>query len=206
MSKNGHMDNTQFWAGAFGDEYVARNTSAASLAARIAQFAQILRHTNGIGSVTELGANVGLNLLAIRALYPRCELAAVEINTKAVAQLRQIDRVSVTHASLLDVPAPQADIALTAGVLIHMEPNDVPRAYQRLFAAARRYVLLLEYYNPTPVEVSYRGQAGRLFKRDWAGEMIDTFPSLKLKAYGFFYRRDPAWPEDDVNWFLLAKL
>ena len=64
---------------------------------------------------------------------------------------------------------------------------------------------IAEYYNPTPVEVKYRGHDGRLFKRDFAGEMLDRFPDLKLVDYGFNYHRDHNFPQDDGNWFLLEK-
>ena len=65
-------------------------------------------------------------------------------------------------------------------------------------------MLIVEYYNPTPVTVSYRGNDDRLFKRDFAGEMIDKY-NMKLVDYGFVYHRDNMFPLDDMNWFLLEK-
>ena len=41
----------------------------------------------------------------------------------------------------------------------------------------------------------------RLFKRDFAGEMLDRFSDLRLVDYGFRYHRDPAHPADDLTWF-----
>jgi spore coat polysaccharide biosynthesis protein SpsF len=35
--------------------------------------------------------------------------------------------------------------------------------------------------------------------------MLDMFPALKLIDYGFAYHRDPAFPQDDVTWFLMEK-
>jgi hypothetical protein len=64
--------------------------------------------------------------------------------------------------------------------------------------------MVCEYYNPTPVTVPYRGNDDRLFKRDFAGELIDRF-GMKLIDYGFVYRRDNVCPADDVTWFLLEK-
>jgi len=63
----------------------------------------------------------------------------------------------------------------------------------------------VEYYNPVPVEVSYRGHQGKLFKRDFSGEMLDKFKDLRLIRYGFVYHRDPSFPQDDITWFLLEK-
>jgi spore coat polysaccharide biosynthesis protein SpsF len=64
--------------------------------------------------------------------------------------------------------------------------------------------MVCEYYNPTPVSIGYRGHEDRLFKRDFAGELIDLY-GLKLIDYGFIYHRDPVAPQDDATWFLMQK-
>jgi hypothetical protein len=61
-----------------------------------------------------------------------------------------------------------------------------------------------EYYDPNPVVVKYRGNEERLFKRDFAGELIDKY-NLRLVDYGFIYHRDAGFPRDDWTWFLLEK-
>ena len=71
--------------------------------------------------------------------------------------------------------------------------------------ASNRYILIGEYYNPTPVTINYRGHDDRLFKRDFAGEMLDKHRNLKLVDYGFLYHRDNYFDQDDINWFLLEK-
>jgi hypothetical protein len=43
------------------------------------------------------------------------------------------------------------------------------------------------------------------FKRDFAGEIMDRFPDLRLVDYGFVYHRDPQFPQDDFTWFLMEK-
>jgi hypothetical protein len=53
--------------------------------------------------------------------------------------------------------------------------------------------------------VNYRGYQDKLFKRDFAGEMLDAFKDLKLLDYGFTYHRDNQFPQDDMTWFLLEK-
>jgi len=74
-----------------------------------------------------------------------------------------------------------------------------------MYRSSRRLILVAEYYNPTPVAVPYRGHTDRLFKRDFAGELLDRHPDLNLIDYGFAYRRDPVMPMDDATWFLLGK-
>ncbi|MFV2092611.1 MAG: pseudaminic acid biosynthesis-associated methylase [Hyphomicrobiales bacterium] len=72
-------------------------------------------------------------------------------------------------------------------------------------ACSNRYLLIIEYYNPTPTEVSYRGNTERLYKRDFAGEILDRYPNLALTSYGFQYHRDTNFPADDSTWFLMEK-
>jgi len=77
--------------------------------------------------------------------------------------------------------------------------------YQKLYSSTNKYILICEYYNPKPDVVKYRGHTDRLFRRDFAGEMLDKFNDLSLLDYGFVYHRDPAFPQDDFSWFLLDK-
>ena len=54
--------------------------------------------------------------------------------------------------------------------------------------------------------LSYRGNENKLFKRDFAGEILSKFSDLRLLKYGFRYRNDPVFPLDDITWFLLEKV
>lgn len=195
-----------FWAGEFGDEYIRRNDGEKRVAAKLSMFSKILARTNSVNSVRELGANIGLNMLALKNLLPDAKLQAIEINEIAFARLSSIEGVDARLGSLLDdhQMAP-VDMAFTAGVLIHINPDALATAYQRLWEASQRYIVIVEYYNPSPVAIPYRGHEGRLFKRDFAGEMMDMYPSLKLVDYGFVYHRDPNFPGDDLSWFVMEK-
>jgi pseudaminic acid biosynthesis-associated methylase len=192
-----------FWAGEFGDAYTERNKNVL-MPSRLAIFVRALGRARGIASALEVGCNVGENLDALRLLFPAIKTAGIEINAMAAEQATTKGH-SIVCASVLDEPrADSADLVFTSGVLIHIDPAALDATYRFVFEHSRRYVLLIEYFNPMPVEVSYRGHAEKLFKRDFAGEMLDRFP-LHLVDYGFMWRRDPVFPQDDVTWFLLAK-
>jgi pseudaminic acid biosynthesis-associated methylase len=197
----------EFWAGDFGTGYIDRNRSAQQLAGYIAMFKDIIARTGPIKSCIELGANVGLNLQALSLLVPGIHTKAVEINPDAAAQLRTlIGAENVHEGSILEwEPSEKSELAFTSGVLIHIEPDHLPDVYDRLYAASSRFVLVAEYYNRSPVSVLYRGHQDRLFKRDFAGELLDRFSDLKLLDYGFYYHRDPSFPRDDTTWFLMEK-
>ncbi len=195
-----------FWSGEFGSDYARRNRGAALEAANLALFARLLRSARGVRSVIEFGANIGLNLKALARLLPEAELAGVEINPTVAAELSAWGGAAVFRQSFLDfVPERRWDLVLAKGVLIHVEPDSLPLVYAALHRSAGRYILLAEYYNPTPVAVAYRGHDNRLFKRDFAGDLLDRFPDLSLVDYGFAYHRDANFPQDDLNWFLLEK-
>jgi pseudaminic acid biosynthesis-associated methylase len=203
---NFHTEQEKFWAGQFGDDYTLRNRGADWIASNLAFFSRVLQRTENVRSVIEFGANIGMNLQAIRLLLPAAKLAAVEINEKAVAELRGLTGLQIHHQSLLEFAGGERhDLCLIKGVMIHLNPEKLPQVYDTLHRSSARYICLAEYYNPTPVSVPYRGHSDRLFKRDFAGEMLDRFPDLQLLDYGFVYRRDPNFPQDDLTWFLLEK-
>lgn len=199
-------EQEEFWQGRFGDEYLLRNDGQELLASNLALFASALRHAARVHSVVEFGTNRGLNLRALHQLLPGARLTGVEINAAAHAAVSTLGLAEVWQGSIFDyVPSEASDLALAKGVLIHLDPNLLEVAYDRLYAASRRYILIVEYYNPVPVEVAYRGHRDRLFKRDFAGEMLDRFDDLALVDYGFSYRRDPMFLGTDCTWFLLDK-
>lgn len=200
-------DQEAFWVGDFGRRYSERNRGQHWVAANAALFARALARAVAPTTVLELGSNIGLNLAALKVLLPLAKFSAVEINPEAAAELKQsLPDVEVAVASILDYSAPsQYDLVFTKGVLIHICPDSLSAVYSKMHRASARYILVAEYYNPAPVEIAYRGYSGKLFKRDFAGELLDAFPDLRLVDYGFCYRRDPVFPQDDMTWFLLEK-
>ena len=110
------------------------------------------------------------------------------------------------YASLLNFKKKQiADLSFTMGVLINISPNNLDKAYETLYLTSKKYLLLCEYYNPTPVAIDYRGHSNKLFKRDFAGELLNKYQDLELLEYGFSYKNDKKYSLDDINWFLLEK-
>jgi pseudaminic acid biosynthesis-associated methylase len=199
-------EQENFWAGPFGDEYVSRHEDDSILAGNIALFSEIFSHIRPINSLIEFGANIGLNLSAVRHLMPKLKLSAIEINDTAVRKLKKNKGIKVYHQSILNFASNDVwDFVLIKGVLIHLNPNGLDCVYEKLHKASSKYICIAEYYNPDPVEVTYRGHKNKLFKRDFAGEMLDKFPDMQLIAYGFTYLRDPKYYCDSMNWFLLEK-
>ena len=97
------MSQQEFWKGSFGNDYIERNQSDYLKASNLVLFSEILK-SSGIApkSILELGANIGLNLLALKHLIPNCETTGVEINDRA-AELLKHTGTNVIHGSIEEV-------------------------------------------------------------------------------------------------------
>lgn len=196
-------EHAAWWAGPAGDAYHSRNHGRVESNREF--FSKVLDGREGhIKSAIELGCGIGENMTALSLVIPGINLWGVEVNKGAA---EQCDMGSIIVASLLDFKMPPNqifDLAYTKGVLIHVAPEDLPRAYQRLYQASSKYILIAEYHNPAPVEVEYRGQAGRLWKRDFAAEFMEAHP-VRLIDYGFAWKHDPRGSQDDLVWTLFKR-
>lgn len=200
-------EQEEFWAGEFGDDYSKRIVGKNWMASNTAFFTEVLKNTTNIKSVLEFGSNIGLNLMALEILLPNADMSAVEINTSAVVELKKnIDEIKVYPMSIFDFePDEKRDFVFIKGVLIHINPDELQSVYEKLYESSSKYILVAEYYNPSPVTIPYRGHQNRLFKRDFAGEILEKYNDLRLVDYGFVYHEDPNFPQDDVTWFLMEK-
>lgn len=199
-------EQERFWVGNFGDEYIGRNNSDVLHSANLNLFSKILSRTHDVSSVAEFGCNIGMNLRAIKSLRPNVELHGYEINKSAVDHVKEnLPDVVVHHQSILENINLAADFTFTKGVLIHIQPRNLQLVYENLHSCSRKYILVAEYYDPKPVALTYRGHENKMFKRDFAGDLLERYEDLKLIDYGFCYHRDANFPQDDISWFLLEK-
>lgn len=198
-------DQEEFWAGDFGDQYIKRNNSKTFLNSKIAMFGNIMRSAPGVKTVAEFGCNIGYNLLALHSLRPNLELSGYEINDSAIEQAKTLNIANIKKCSILDnIDEDPVDLTFTAAVLIHIHPDYLSSVYDNLVNNSKKYIVVAEYYNPEPTTIIYRGHSDRIFKRDFAGDLIDNY-GLNLVDYGFVYKRDNVAPQDDLTWFLLSK-
>lgn len=202
-----NTEQEEFWANEFGTEYIERNKGEQLLASNLIFFSKALKQAGRIESCIEFGANIGMNLKALKLLYPSIRLNAVEINENASNILGEfIGKENVYSGSIFEYEVgSKVKLSLIKGVLIHINPSMLQKVYEQLYNSSEKFILIAEYYNPTPVALNYRGIEDRLFKRDFAGEFLTKYQDTELIDYGFSYRRDPAFPQDDITWFLIKK-
>jgi len=201
-------EQEEFWAGNFGDSYSERNKSEKLLSSNLNFFSRALKSTNSLKKCIEFGANIGMNIQALMKLFPDLEFNAVEINKKASEKLKNIiPKEKIFEDSIFNFNSNEVwDLVLIKGVLIHINPEMLGKIYEILEKATKKYLLIAEYYSRNPETLVYRGFDNKLYKRDFAGEIIDKYPAFELLDYGFVYHRDSNFPLDDITWFLLQKI
>jgi spore coat polysaccharide biosynthesis protein SpsF len=195
------------WAGEFGNEYTERSKNTDQLTSGLNFFSRTFEKVSEPESLIEFGTNIGVNLKVLKQLFPSLKVFGIEINKKAAEELSEVlGEENVFQGSIVDFePTQQYEVALVKGVLIHVNPDMLGKVYEKLYTASSKYILICEYYNPSPVSINYRGYNDLLFKRDFAGEMLEKYNDLQLMDYGFCYKRDKTYFQDDVTWFLLRK-
>jgi pseudaminic acid biosynthesis-associated methylase len=195
-----------FWKGNnFGSRYINDNESTTLFNSKLNLYKNILQKTDKIYSVLEFGCNIGLNLDCFKSIDNNINVTGVELFEDACNILKE-KQYNYHNKSIFDFESSDKfDLVLSAGLMIHLNPDKIKEAYVKLYNHSSKYIIIAEYYNPKPVMVEYRGEINKLFKRDFAGEMLDIYKDLELIDYGFVYHRDNKYPLDDINWFLLKK-
>lgn len=194
----------QLWAGEFGNEYLKRNVQAAE--GRQPFWRMVLSECPA-RSVLEVGCNIGGNLGWITQVLRAREVFGIDINLKALTQLRQmLPGTNAVCGTARELPFRDRwfDLVFTIGVLIHQPPEVLSRVMAEIVRCSRRYILCGEYFAEQPMEVPYRGQPGALFKRDFGGLYQQLFSELRLLKSGFLPRHQGSW--DDITYWIFEKV
>ena len=181
------------WTSSFGQAYTDRNSQ--SLDEMDQSFADqfgvlkstIYRELVGpdrlpTGKVLEVGCNIGLQLRLLERVNPGLEFHGLEPQGYAIGRARDFAPNMHFHpgtAFALPFPDGAFDLVMTHGVLIHIHPDDLPKAMSEICRVSRRYVLAHEYYAPTTTEITYHGKQGLLWKTDFARRYEEVTPTLK---------------------------
>src|SRR4051812_5014195 len=142
-----------FWRGDFGNTYTSRNNLKPELLrARTAMWSSILSHTLKAppASILEAGANIGMNLRALRMLSG-ARMMALEPNDKAREILVEDEVVAATDvkagiASAIGWPDKAADLVFTSGVLIHIHPDNLHASMREIHRCSARWIVSVEYF------------------------------------------------------------
>ena len=147
MSKNKN-EQQDFWMGKFGRDYVSRNSIKRLSKNSIALFSKIFFSKTPPKECLELGANIGANLVALKELFPEIKTYGVEINKFAFQHLaKTIGKKYCYNQSIENFNKNKKyDLVFTKGVLIHINPGNINKVYEKLFRMSKKYILIIEYF------------------------------------------------------------
>jgi pseudaminic acid biosynthesis-associated methylase len=204
MSMN---EQETFWRERFAAGYRERNAEF-DYDLGVRGWREMLRKADRIERVLECGSNVGRNIDFLQPCLPAAAKSIIEISPDAfriVSERQQLEHAFNGSIVASDLPKNHFDLVFTCGVLIHIHPDDLAANMQKMFEYSRRYVLIGEYFNRTPVSLEYHGEANKLFKRDFGRFFLERFP-VDVVDYGFLwghvYERAGF---DDITWWLFQK-
>lgn len=206
MSFNSNQE--KFWAKDYADEYISKNLNFDHNLGAEAWKLILNKVSNNISNYLECGCNIGRNITQLKLAYPSYNPSVIEISDPAFNYVTS--KYSFEYAfkgAILDSNFEDKlfDLVFTMGVLIHINPGQLLDHMEKMFYYSRRYVLMGEYFNRTPTSIEYRGEADKLFKRDFGRLFINNF-NVNLVDYGFLWGQlyDNAG-FDDITWWLFEK-
>lgn len=190
----------------FGDEYTTRNQVTPELVKKRSKTLAAIIKPLAPASILEVGCNIGINLISILPWMPSPSVVVgVEPNEKArrVAEITgmQVFKVFPDSGQKLHFFDNFFDIVFTCGVLIHCDLSDAEKMAREMLRVARRYVLIMEYFNKQDQEIEYQGLKDLLWKRNWP-EHLRSWGYGKQISCGFA-GKDQGF--DDVHWWVYKK-
>jgi pseudaminic acid biosynthesis-associated methylase len=185
-----HTEQEEFWAGEFGKEYTDRNSRDPKVwdqfyldnwgVTKSEINAKLLKDLPKDIKILEVGSNTGMQLKCFQDMG-FTNIYGVELQSYAVEKSKEYTKgINIIQGSGFDLPFKDNyfDLVCTNGVLIHIHPNDHSKIMSEMVRCSKKYVMGFEYYSPETLDVNYRGNAGFLWKADFAKIFTDSFPNL----------------------------
>ncbi len=195
------IKQTEAWAGEFGREYTDRNTLSLEELNNLTKkhYGITRRELNYefIGQldrnirILEVACNIGNELYCLQKMGFK-EIYGIELQPYAVELSKQrLKFINIIQGTAFDIPFKDCffDLVFTAGLLIHISPNDINRILKEIHRCTNRYIWGFEYYADVYTNVEYHGHDDLLWKTDFVKLYLDTFDDLKLikeKKYKYF--------------------
>lgn len=203
-----NSEQEKFWATTYADDYIKKNSQFDHKLGSEAWEKMLKETQGGVGNYLECGCNIGRNIEQIKLVLPDAKPSIIEISEPAFKFVTaRYDFEHAYNGPILDSEFEKEsfDLVFTMGVLIHINPDQLLDHMAKMFGYSRKYILMGEYFNRTPISIEYQGEKEKLFKRDFGKLFIENF-KVKLPDYGFLWGHiyDSAG-FDDVTWWLFEK-
>lgn len=203
-----NSEQEKFWATTYADDYIKKNSQFDHKLGSEAWEKMLKETQGGVSTYLECGCNIGRNIEQIRLVLSDAKPSIIEISEPAFRFVTaRYDFEHAYNGPILDSEFEKEsfDLVFTMGVLIHINPDQLLDHMAKMFGYSRKYILMGEYFNRTPMSIEYQGEKEKLFKRDFGKLFIENF-KVKLLDYGFLWGHiyDSAG-FDDVTWWLFEK-
>jgi pseudaminic acid biosynthesis-associated methylase len=192
MQFNKLTEQASKWNSAFGLEYTDRNPQS------LEEMEELYRKNYGISrtelnnrflddldhsmSILEVGSNIGLQLQCLQKMgFDR--LYGIELQSYAVEIAKSKSKnINIIQGEASDIPFRDCyfDMVFSSGVLIHIDPKNLPDVLAEIHRCTKKYIFGFEYYSDETQEIPYRGNRRLLWKADFAGKYIELFDDLIL--------------------------
>lgn len=202
------------WSGSFGEDYTRRNQRD------IEELESLYVANYGVGRrkmneeflgrldrklrILEVGSNLGNQLLMLRTMGFR-DLFGIDIQLYALKRSMEANsNLALAQAEAFRLPFQDKafDLVFTSGVLIHIQPTDLPPVIKEIHRCSRRYIWGFEYHADSWQQVTYRSRSELLWKGDFSSLYRSLFPDLSLEAeVRYPYTKEP----NTDSMFLLKK-
>jgi spore coat polysaccharide biosynthesis protein SpsF len=206
MSFNSEQE--KFWATTYANDYIKKNSEFDHKLGSEAWVNMLQKIQGKVKNYLECGCNVGRNIAQLKLAFPEAKPSIIEISEPAFNFVTaHHEFTSAYNGPILNsnFEKESFDLVFTTGVLIHINPDQLLEHMAKMFGYSKKYILIGEYFNRTPISIEYQGENEKLFKRDFGKLFIENF-NVKLVDYGFLWGHiyDKAG-FDDVTWWLFEK-
>ncbi len=181
-------EQMKFWKGEFGDKYISRNDVDIDKfykkrfgVTRTELNNEFLNELNNNIKVLEVGCNMCIQLNLLEKISFK-NLWGIEINKKALSIAKENKSLNLIEGSAFDIPFKDGffDLVFTSGVLIHIFPEDLPKAIDEIYRTTKKYIWCFEYFSEDCQEIEYRGHKNRLWKNNFLKLFLERHPDLKI--------------------------
>jgi len=191
---------TNFWTGKFGKEYNDRNNYSHEEWERFYinnwGITKTKMNESFIGDlpkdirILEVGSNIGMQLRGLQQMG-FINLYGIELQSDAVEKSKQQTKgINIIQGSGYDIPYKDSyfDLVFTAGVLIHIAPENYKTIMSEMVRCSKKYIWGFEYFSENITDIPYRDNIGFLWKADFSKIFLQNFSQLKeVKRHYFKY-------------------
>ncbi len=206
-----------FWSGEFGKSYANRNSKFNNQLDEAYKALYGVSRTSMnetfLGSlpkdirILEIGCSTGTQLKCLQSMG-FSSLYGIEIQECAVNEANKLMKdINIIQGSAFELPFEDEyfDLIFTSGVLIHIDPEYLPKILSEIYRCTKKYIWGFEYFSENLTPLDYRGNKGFLWKANYKEMMTTQFKDLTLLKEHFYSYIQEEGKQNVDHMYLLEK-